>query len=334
MSAKQYDNLTDSQLTLMAQQALACYPAALQGQLSLLCRSENATFLLQAAGRRYALRLHRGDYHQKADIVSELLWLNALRETGIMVPEAVPDKEDETMLTLRLPEAVERYVVLFHWIDGEMPTTDVDPRAFQQLGQITARLHQHSKQWQPPAGFQRIIWDHHTMTSAESHWGRWQDAPNLNPADHGVVEQAISQVGAAMTQFGKGSDRYGLIHADLRLTNLLLHKGETRVIDFDDCGLGWYLHDLAAAISFVEHHPRAPEWIDHWIRGYEQVAHISDAEMAMLPALLIQRRIQLTAWVGSHAETEMARSLGSAWASHSVRLCRRYLEGEQLPVGV
>lgn len=238
------------------------------------------------------------------------------------------------MLTLRLPEGGERYVVLFHWIDGEMPTTDVDPRAFQQLGQITARLHQHSKQWQPPAGFQRIIWDHHTMTSAESHWGRWQDAPNLNPADHGVVEQAISQVGAAMTQFGKGSDRYGLIHADLRLTNLLLHKGETRVIDFDDCGLGWYLHDLAAAISFVEHHPRAPEWIDHWIRGYEQVAHISDAEMAMLPALLIQRRIQLTAWVGSHAETEMARSLGSAWASHSVRLCRRYLEGEQLPVGV
>jgi len=334
MSAKQYDNLTDSQLTLMAQQALACYPDPLQGQLSLLCRSENATFLLRAAGQRYALRLHRGDYHQKADIVSELQWLDALRETGIMVPEAVPDKEGEQVLTLRLPDGSERYVVLFHWIEGEMPTTDVDPRAFQQLGQITARLHQQSKQWQKPAGFQRIIWDHHTMTSAESHWGRWQDAPNLNPADHGVVEQAIAQVGAAMAQFGKGSDRYGLIHADLRLTNLLLHKGETRVIDFDDCGLGWYLHDLAAAISFVEHHPRAPEWIDHWIRGYEQVAHISDAEMAMLPALLVQRRIQLTAWVGSHAETEMARSLGPEWASHSVRLCRRYLEGEQLPVGV
>lgn len=334
MSAKQYDNLTDSQLNLMAQQALACYPDPLQGQLSLLCRSENATFLLRAAGQRYALRLHRGDYHQKADIVSELHWLDALRETGIMVPEAVPDKEGEQVLTLRLPDGSERYVVLFHWIEGEMPTTDVDPRAFQQLGQITARLHQQSKQWQKPAGFQRIIWDHHTMTSAESHWGRWQDAPNLNPADHGVVEQAIAQVGAAMAQFGKGSDRYGLIHADLRLTNLLLHKGETRVIDFDDCGLGWYLHDLAAAISFVEHHPRAPEWIDHWIRGYEQVAHISDAEMAMLPALLVQRRIQLTAWVGSHAETEMARSLGAEWANHSVRLCRRYLEGEQLPVGV
>ena len=30
-----------------------------------------------------------------------------------MVPEAVPDKEGETVLTLRLPEGGERYVVLF-----------------------------------------------------------------------------------------------------------------------------------------------------------------------------------------------------------------------------
>lgn len=333
MSAKQSDTLTNAEITVLAQQALACYPAALQGELKLLCRSENATFLLLAGGKRYALRLHRPDYHSKADILSELLWLDALRETGIMVPEAIPASDGKTVLSLHLADGEVRHAVLFHWIEGEMPTTDVDPKAFQQLGHITARLHQHSKRWQKPQGFQRIIWDHHTMVSDQSHWGRWQDAPNLNPADHQVVEQAIARVGLELQGFGKGADRYGLIHADLRLTNLLLHKGETRVIDFDDCGLGWYLHDLAAAISFVEHHPRAEEWVENWIRGYEQVGHISDAEMALVPTLLIQRRIQLTAWMGSHAETEMALSLGPRWADHSVRLCRRYLENSQLPVG-
>lgn len=333
MSAKQYDTLNDAELTVLAQRALARYPAALQGELSLLCRSENATFLLRAAGKKYALRLHRGGYHQKADILSELHWLEALRETGIVVPEAVPDREGEKVQTLPLADGTTRHAVLFHWIDGEMPTTEVDPAAFQQLGHITARLHQHSKAWRKPAGFQRIIWDHHTMVSDQSHWGRWQDAPNLDPADHAIVEEAIARIGQELATFGKGEDRYGLIHADLRLTNLLLHRGETRVIDFDDCGFGWYLHDLAAAISFVEHHPRAAEWVDHWIRGYEQVAHISDEEMAQVPTLLIQRRIQLTAWVGSHAETEMARSLGPHWADHSVRLCRRYLETQQLPIG-
>lgn len=175
--------------------------------------------------------------------------------------------------------------------------------------------------------------DHHTMVSPQSHWGDWRDAPNLRVADRAIVEQTIKRVESTLADFGKDARNYGLIHADLRLTNLLLHKGETRVIDFDDCGFGWYLHDLAAAVSFVEHHPRAAEWIDHWLRGYEQVAHISDDEMEKVPTLLIQRRIQLLAWVGSHAETEMAQSLGPQWADHSVRLCRRYLETQQLPVG-
>lgn len=333
MTARQYDDLDNAALLKLAQQALSRYPFAHQEKLSLLCRSENATFLLEADGKRYALRLHRGNYHQRTDIESELYWLNALRETGLVVPQAVPDITGETVLTLPLEEGGERYAVLFHWIDGEMPTTDVDPRAFQQLGHITARLHQHSKQWKKPEGFQRIIWDHHTMVSPQSHWGDWRDAPYLRLADHAVVEQAIARVGGELHQFGKDASRYGLIHADLRLTNLLLHKGETRVIDFDDCGMGWYLHDLAAAISFVEHHPRAADWVDNWIKGYEQVAHISDEEMARVPTLLIQRRIQLLAWVGSHAQTEMAISLGPQWADHTVRLCRRYLDNVELPVG-
>ena len=91
MSAEQSDTLTDTEITLLAHQALARYPAALRGELKLLCRSENATFLLQAAGKRYALRLHRPNYHSKADIQSELLWLDALRDIGIMVPQAIPD---------------------------------------------------------------------------------------------------------------------------------------------------------------------------------------------------------------------------------------------------
>ncbi|MFP9228679.1 phosphotransferase enzyme family protein [Pectobacterium cacticida] len=334
MSAKQYDTLSHAEITSLAQWALACYPAALQGELRLLCRSENATFLVTAAGKRYALRLHRSHYHQKMEIESELLWLDALRETGIIVPEAIRDARGERVQSLNLADGSCRYAVLFHWIDGEMPTTSIDPREFRQLGEITAHLHQHSRQWHKPEGFQRIIWDHHTMVSEQSHWGNWRDAPNLPPAAYGVIEEAIDRISREMAEFGKAPHRYGLIHADLRLTNLLLHHGETRVIDFDDCGMGWYLHDLAAAISFVEHHPRAAEWVENWLQGYERVAHVSDEELALLPTLLIQRRIQLTAWVGSHAQTEMAQSLGPDWAQHSVRLCRRYLETHDLPLGV
>lgn len=333
MSAKQYETLDNATLARLAQQALQRYPACAHGELRLLCRSENATFLVTVGATRYALRIHRGDYHQKVDIESELLWLDALGDAGIQVPQALRDRDGERVQTLRLASDEHRHAVLFHWIEGEMPTTGVDPKAFRQLGVITARLHQHSRQWRKPEGFRRIIWDHDTMVGADGHWGSWRDIAGLDAADRAVVEETLTRVAQQMTDYGKSAARYGLIHADLRLTNILLHQGETRVIDFDDCGLSWYLHDLAAAISFVEHHPNAQAWVENWLQGYEQTAHISDADMAVIPALLIQRRVQLTAWAASHRETEMAHSLGADWACHTVRLCRRYLEQAQLPVG-
>jgi len=335
MNAIQSDTLDNASLHQLADLALKNYPDAMRGELSLICRSENATFLVrQADGNRLALRVHRDNYHQHHEIESELAWLDSLRETGIQVPEALVTLSGARVQTLALNANESRHVVLFKWIEGEMPTTEVDPRAFAQLGEVTARLHQHSRRWQKPAGFARIVWDHQTMIGAQGHWGRWQDAPGLQPQDRLIVEQTLSRVSRILDHYGKSTQRYGLIHADLRLTNLLLHKGETRVIDFDDCGMGWYMHDAAAAISFVEHHPRAQEWVEHWLAGYQRICPLSEEDLAVIPTMIIQRRIQLLAWVGSHATTDMAVSLGGEWVADSVKLCQAYLETEEcaLPV--
>lgn len=333
MTTQPYETLDDVAVMQLAHQTVQRYSELSDAVLQLVCRSENATFCVQVRGKRYALRLHRGHYHQKGEIESELLWLDALREEGIQVPEALYDGQGERIQTLSLPNGEQRHAVIFHWVAGEMPTNSIDPEAFQPLGQITARLHRHSQRWQRPEGFKRIVWDHPSMVGARGHWGNWRDASGLQLSDCALIDEALLRVGSDMTNFGKSPARYGLIHADLRLTNLLLHHGETHVIDFDDCGLGWYLHDLAAAISFEEHHPNARAWIDHWLTGYERVAHLNDDDLAMIPSLIMQRRIQMTAWVASHARTQMARSLGPDWIRHTVRLCRRYLEEEGLPVG-
>jgi hypothetical protein len=41
----------------------------------------------------------------------------------------------------------------------------------------------------------------------------------------------------------------------------------------------------------------------------------------------------MMAWNGSHAQTEMAQSLGDQWSNETVRLCKKYLNG-QMPVGI
>lgn len=335
--AKQYDTLDNAALGRLAAQALATCPQVTAPQIALFCRSENATFqITDARQRRYALRIHRPDYHQQAEIQSELLWLDALRDAGIEVPAAHTNRDGQQVIPLRTDTGDTRYAVLFDWIAGEVLQDDLSRVAredFIELGRTTARLHQHSRGWQRPAHFRRLRWDHATMTGPDGHWGDWRSAPGLSNADIPLVEETLHQVSAAMQAFGQGADRFGLIHADLRLTNLMRHQQQTRVIDFDDCGFGWYLHDLAAAISFVEHHPDAPAWVAGWLEGYQHTCPLTPAEVAVIPSMLIQRRIQLLAWVGSHADTGQARSLGPHWAQESIRLCRRYLEQRGLPVG-
>lgn len=320
------DPLDDSALAQLAKEAMGFYPPTFRGKTSLLTRSENATFRVDTNGRSYALRIHRPDYHQKQDIESELTWLDALhRDLGIHVPRPVHSMQRERVLTLMAPDGTQRYAVLFHWMKGTMPTTDMEPQSFRRLGEITARLHEHSRHWAKPERFQRIVWNHETMVGSAAHWGDWRDASGLSPDDIAIVEAALQTIDEQMVRFGKSPERYGLIHADLRPTNLLLHEDDTRVIDFDDCGMGWFMHDLAAAISFEEHHPNVAEWVKHWIEGYERVSMLGKDERALIPAFITQRRIQLTSWVSSHSQTEMAKSLGPDWVKQSVQICRDFL---------
>lgn len=321
-------------IDLPSQHALAshtlerCYPSHLHGQTTLLCHSENATYRVDSAGgQRFALRVHKPGYHQRADIESELAWLNALRDVGIQVPQPIAGLDGSHVQQGRSDDGAELNLVLFQWVNGAEPTEDIDPSAFKRLGAITARLHQHSQKWQRPADFRRMTWDHASMVGAQGHWGDWRAADNLDASDQALIQEALQRVASELDGYGQDPRRYGLIHADLRLTNLLIDGERTQVIDFDDCGFGWYMHDLAAALSFFEHHPRLDDWIDNWLAGYASVAQLGAHDLAMIPTFVIQRRIQLLAWTGTHADTQQVRSLGADWAKQSVELCRRYLEG-------
>jgi Ser/Thr protein kinase RdoA (MazF antagonist) len=110
--------------------------------------------------------------------------------------------------------------------------------------------------------------------------------------------------------YGTGPDVFGLIHADLRLANLMIDAQGLWVIDFDDCGFGWWVYDLAAALSFIETDSRLPDLIARWCEGYARVAPLRARDRAMIPAMVLLRRVQLTAWLASRADSDTAAALG------------------------
>ncbi len=292
--------------------------------------SENWTYRVEEPGGRcFALRIHRPAYHSAAEIASELAWIDALREDGaVETGHSVPAADGSRVCQVSTAELGERNVVLFDWLSGTMPDPDAgDLRAgFRTLGAVSARMHAHSRIWQRPAGFQRFSWDYDTTLGAAGHWGRWQDGLGMGREQLELLRRLDEVLRRRLQAYGRGPQRFGLVHADIRLANLLVDGDLVRVIDFDDCGFSWFMYDFATTVSFIEDHPQVPELKQAWIEGYRSLAPLAAEDEAELDTFVMLRRLLLVAWIGSHHEfaTEAAE-LGAGFTDVSCDLAERYL---------
>jgi Ser/Thr protein kinase RdoA (MazF antagonist) len=317
-------------LEALANAALGHYDLPEGARAELINVSENATYRVDAPdGGRWALRVHREQYHTKNAIASELAWATALRQDGaVLTPTAIAGRDGDLIQTVPhelLPRP--RNTVLFQWEEGEEPDEEAqDLRGpFEVLGELTGHMHTHVHSWKRPDGFERMLWDFDTSLGAKPHWGSWRDGMGLTPEFEVLFARTIDLIEQRLAAFGKGEDRFGLIHCDMRLANLLVDGDITKVIDFDDCGFGWMLYDCATTVSFFEHKPEVPELLDAWVRGYRKVVDLPAEDEAEIPTFVMLRRLLLVAWIGSHSETELAQDMGVQYSADTVALCEDYL---------
>src|ERR1035441_2305206 len=177
-----------------------------------------------------------------------------------------------------------RHCVHFEFLPGREPAGEsggvLSGGHFAELGEITARMHQHARRWPRPAWFTRFHWDYRAAFGPGARWGRWQDGIGVGPSERQVLTRLDSVLRSRLAAFGTGPERYGLVHADTRLANLLVHDGAVSVIDFDDSGFGWYLYDLGTSVRFFEHAPELPVLVLSWLDGYHRSGELSAADQA------------------------------------------------------
>lgn len=293
--------------------------------------SENLTYRLEAGEWLRILRVHRPGYHTRTGIESELAWLAAVRaQTGLSTAAAVPGRDGRLVQEASLDTA--RHLVLFEHLGGRhfAPGEPMEP-LFRRLGEQTARLHAHAKGWTRPDWFERLAWDEAAVFGPCATWGDWRAAPNVTPETRGVLEQVEEAVTQRLAAYGKGTDHYGLIHADLRLANVLAEGNTLHLIDFDDCGFGWFGYDFAAAVSFMEDDPQIPALQAAWVAGYRKVRVLPEADVAMLDSFVMLRRMALLAWIGSHMDSTEPQALAPHFAAGTARLGARYLDSGIVP---
>ena len=301
----------------MAEAALPAFGVA-AAQVVPLQHFGNTTYRIDAPdGSRYVLRIQRPDLHSVEQVRSELTWLAALRrETELGVPEPVPTQDGDLLRVVAVPGVPEpRTCVLFRWMAGRFLDSGLQPRHLDRVGEFTARLHDHAVGWTPPPGFVRGRVETLSMGGPGGAVIRHSDDPLADevvaysqelvstlysPEEGALVAAALHHVREMLAELDQTGQAFGLIHADLHQWNYLFDHGAVRAIDFDDCGYGYFLYDLAVTLSPSPVHygedDQYPAFRAALLRGYGRLRPLPPEPERYLDTFLILRRVQLMLW--------------------------------------
>lgn len=287
--------------------------------LVLLKHRENTVFRVQPAdGEPRVMRVHRKDYHSDRQLASELTWLNSLRGVGVQTTRCLPCRDGAPFATVSTDEVPEgRQCDLLEWVPGE-PVGSLEEgvnlpeeslrAVYRQAGEQAARIHNHGEQWAPPPEFDRLAWDENGyFGESGAICGRYWDLEALTPGQLALLHRARDATARALADFGKAPDRYGLVHGDFLPENLFYDGRTVRLIDWDDTGFGWHLHDFATAMFAHIGRDSHDVALAEMVAGYRAHRPLPEAHLAMLPYLVMARALSYVGWV--HSRPEAGREL-------------------------
>jgi Ser/Thr protein kinase RdoA (MazF antagonist) len=298
-------------LASLARSALQAYPLP-GARLRLLTHFRNTSFRVTApSGDQYVLRVHHPDQNSVQAVRSELLWLAALREDGLPVPEPVLNTEQELVTVAADPGVPEpRLCVLLRWIEGRCLYLRLTPAHLAQAGDLMARLHAHAAHWRRPPGFTRHRVDRLDLT----------ECGQSEPFDPAAAERAIQTVNSVTTEagrlmaaaipriwtalqaLGEEPETFGLVHGDLHHRNLVFGKGGIGAIDFDSSGYGHWIYDLVVPLTQLDRHPAYAALREAFLTGYRRRRSLPAEQEAHLETFLALRRVQALVWLTQQKE--------------------------------
>jgi len=240
----------------------------------------NHVYLVTDGTQKYVFRLYSLNWRSETEITEELKLLALLKENGIPVSFALPDPQGNYIQKLPAPEGV-RMGVLFSYAKGEK-TLNFSEALHYKLGEIMARLH--------------LVTKDHSIE-------RVRYTPQVLLVDSFDLMKQYISIDTDEMQWMQRVQRYllrqyynapahllrkGVVHLDIWFDNMNIHNNEEPTIfDFDFCGNGWLLHDVAYYIMQIYNIEREPGQyelkLEAFLKGYESITPIPEAEKQLIP---------------------------------------------------
>ncbi|MEU8544566.1 phosphotransferase [Streptomyces sp. NPDC048717] len=298
---------------------------------------DNAVWRATLGRASFVVRLSVRDGRPAHQQRSEMLWLESLATSGaVAVPEPVTTTGGQYVVTVDVPGHDEpATLALLHWLPGTTEPPYTQPGVAQDMGRATAHLHEHAATV-PMPGFDRPVWDADTIL----HSGYALTNPAAQKLLGAEGTAALRKVAELITPLLResGRDDYGRIHADLHRENMIaLPGGGVGIIDFDDCGTGHWLLDIATVLSSIHRiaHKAPGGYADFaraYLAGYTQVRPLPhDFDRLLEPYLLLRDAFVLNFVAQALPVNAGVASWGPGRITGIVENMRAYVEGRPYP---
>ena len=127
--------------------------------------------------------------------------------------------------------------------------------------------------------------------------GRFWDHPDLTPAQRREFLKVRIVLRGFLEKLGKTPDNYGLVHADFLPDNIIVNDDGLTLLDFDDCGYGWHLYEMATGLFPQVRQPFFDDLVEAYLDGYRSEREFSKEDEEYLPAFMMICGLNYLGWL-------------------------------------
>lgn len=250
-------------------------------RVRLITNEMNGIFRVDTTdGRKFVLRVSLPEGGHTLDhVTAELDWLETLaKDTALNVPRPIPANNGDLVVEASaegVPES--RLCAIFSWVPGKDLADDLSPENMVKLGELMARLHQHTLTFIPSNALSLLKFDKVFPFPEPVIMFEKDNAALFTKERREIYEKGIAWAQESIDRLKASGETMRILHGDLHQWNVRVSRGVLSPIDFEDLMLGWPVQDIATTLYyflnesysvFREAFRTGYSWIAQWPERY------------------------------------------------------------------
>ncbi|MFH2036332.1 MAG: phosphotransferase [Candidatus Zixiibacteriota bacterium] len=283
---------------------------------------------------QYLIRIH-DKIEQKTDAIElEMEWLKSMRDkSALPIPEPICTPKGNLVVQVSTSKFQDkRDCTVLKWLKGRHITKNIKPHHYFAQGKIMAQLHNHSAAYPVRLNTSKRRFDYKGLFIDDAganfpNSKAWSFLPEKQKEAYEIVAQRVKK---QMKIWGKNPEVFGLIHGDCGVdANVLFHRGNAHIIDFDGSGFGYYLYDLALALEHCWNDPNYDQFQKALIMGYREHRKLSENQIKYIELFRAAFYVYMGLWTlaidQTFPDSKSRKSRHDKWLGYGYRFIKKYL---------